>query len=171
METKFEPLTKYLKSLLEKKLSDVKLAELPPKTSAVIIPGQNGMSPMQERMFVLQNNGKENDPIFKMYLNEKKIMQLNADHPIIKKLLEMVQNPTDKNKLDNLLKFFYDSCFVASGWEVRSTKGFQARSDKMFRDYLGIEQEQTFSTQGDISGAETAEKADTDKEENGHSEL
>ena len=103
------------------------------------------MSPMQERMFVIQNQGKENDPMFKMYLNEKKNMEINPSHPIIQKMLELAES-NDKS-LSILAKFFYDATHVGSGWEVRSPQAFSARADQLLREYLGIEQEQVYSTQ------------------------
>ena len=153
---KYEPLIKYFKQTFDTKLADVKLSLQLASTAAIILPGQIGMSPMQEKMFVLQNQGKENDPMYKMYLEVKKTLELNPNNPIVKKMLEMVES--NDSKLENLAKFFYDVQFIASGWEVRQPRGISLRADRLIRDYLNLEQEQTYSTMDtEVDGNSDAE--------------
>ena len=62
------------------------------------------------------------------------------------------------SKLENLAKFFYDVQFIASGWEVRQPRGISLRADRLIRDYLNLEQEQTYSTMDtEVDGNSDAE--------------
>jgi heat shock protein 90kDa beta len=97
-----------------------------------------GLTAQQEKLMIYQNAGKEPDMMSKFYLDQKKILEINPKHPLMKSLLKKVQaGATDS--LQNLPPALYEVYAVTSGYEPKSMTIFSERVEKIFRDLVGVD--------------------------------
>ncbi|KAJ3270285.1 hypothetical protein HDV01_000400 [Terramyces sp. JEL0728] len=135
---KYEPLTDWLKENLEDKVSDVKISFHLETAPMVVVPGSMGLSPSQEKMMVMQSSGKENY-MLKFYLDQKRILEINPSHPLIKKLLGIVADG-NTDSIKHLPAALFEIYAIGSGYDTRNPTTFVSTLEAVFRDVLGVEQ-------------------------------
>jgi heat shock protein beta len=136
LEEKFEPLTNFLFQKLYDKVSKVSLNTKLSKTAGAVVPGLRGISPYQEKVVKIQNAGKELDYSASFYLKQKKIFEINPNHPLIIKMLQLVEEE-DFDSLKSISTILYGNSAIGSGWEIDKPKELSIRIEKLLRKYLG----------------------------------
>lgn len=69
--------------------------------------------------------------------NQKKILEINPNHPAIKELLERVKEDPD-NQTEELAKVLYEGAMVNSGYILKEPIGFAKRFYRLLNSALGI---------------------------------
>jgi HSP90 family molecular chaperone len=136
LEEKFEPLTTFLFQKLSDKVSKVSLNTKLSKTAGAVVPGLRGISPYQEKVVKIQNAGKELDYSASFYLKQKKIFEINPNHPLIIKMLQLVEEE-DFDSLKSISIILYGNSAIGSGWDIDKPKELSIRIEKLLRKYLG----------------------------------
>ena len=86
-----------------------------------------------------QSAGKGNaDPMTSFYFSQKKILEINPHHPLMKKLLERVEKK-DIDSLKSLAPALYEIYLVASGYEPQSTTLYADRIETLVRAFVGVD--------------------------------
>ena len=73
---------------------------------------------------------------FLLYL-QKRILELNADNPIIKKLITLAKDNNNDEKVNDMLKVLYDQAIILEGAAPEDPAGFVKRIDELMTLALG----------------------------------
>merc|ERR1711887_215582 len=115
-----------------------------------------------------QTHSKSQDMQRDYYLNQKKVLEINPRHPLVKELLRRVEdNPADKTAKDMALMMF-NTATLRSGYMLQDTVNFAENIEAMMRQTLGVDADEQVEEEEDEEEEEAA--ADTDTEET-HDEL
>ena len=111
-----------------------------------------------------QTHSKTNDMQKDYYLNQKKAMEINPRHPLIKELLRRVEdNPDDAIAKDMSLMMF-NTATLRSGYFLKDTSAFAMHIENMMRETLGIDKDEQVEEEEEIVD-EAPEEEDDDEDE------
>jgi len=123
----FKPLTKYLKTLLEGKVSKVTVSQRVETTPSVIVTSQYGHTANMERIMRAQTFANVEG---QKAMAATRSLELNPRHPIIIELRnKVVSNPDDESTKD-LGFLLYSTALLSSGFPEDDLESF---SDRMYR--------------------------------------
>lgn len=147
----YSPLINHLKEILSKHVEKVVLTTRLSDTPCTLTSAVYGYSANMERIIKAQALHDRN--IKDIQMNSKKILEINPDHPIIKKLLSLIQND-EKETVTEMGKLLYDTARLTSGFQIDNPIEFSSRIYDSIRKGL------------DITEEVTEEKIEHQKEEN-----
>nr|CAG4640643.1 EOG090X01EZ [Eulimnadia texana] len=179
LKTKFEPLTKWL---TETALKDQILrAEVGPrlaKTPCALITSRFGWTGNMQRIIASQTHSKANDVQRDYYLSQKKTMEINPRHPLIKQLLQRIESDSEDPVAKDTALMLFRTATLRSGYMLRDTAEFAASIESMMKKTLGVPEEETIEdepeeTPEDTKDAEEEAEADEEEEkkDESHDEL
>lgn len=123
LESDFEPLKKKALEILGDKLEDVKPSLALTSSPACL---RGGMSLQMES--ILRSIGQAPQA-------QKRILELNVSHPIIKKLITLANSGDEK--VSDMLKILYDQAIILEGAAPDDPAGFIKRVDDLMAQALG----------------------------------
>ena len=117
-------------------------------------------------VFILgsQTHAKTNDMQKDYYLNQKKALEINPRHPLIKELLRRVEDNPDDNVAKEMSVMMFNTATLRSGYRLRDTTTFAQTIEFMMRDTLGIDKDEQVEEEEEIVD-DTPEDDDEDEEE------
>lgn len=135
----YEPLFDWLKTVaLKDKIEKAVLSDRLSDSPCALVATQWGYSGNMERMMRSQAYKKSNDPQTSMLDNQKRILELNARHPLIKELKARMDTQKEDDTTLNMAHVLYDAAVLRSGFNLPNTADFAARIEKMMRVGLNI---------------------------------
>ena len=136
----FEPLVDWLKERLSGVVEGVSVSSRLSSAPIAILPSGMGLTPSQERSMVFQNQGSVQNGMLDFYLTQKRQMEINPNHPLMKKLLEVVVGDEEgKEKYEHVPEALYEIYSISSGYDARSPSIFVERVERVLRLFLGVE--------------------------------
>lgn len=142
LKEKFKPLSKYLEDTLAKNNVDkVVVSNRLTNSPCAIVASEFGWTGNMERLMSSQtvgNNPMEQE-MHKMQLGQKKTLEINPRHPVIKSLLSKVNDDDLDEDTEDLVGVLYDTAVLRSGYSVKDTVSFAARIEHILRSNLGID--------------------------------
>ena len=139
LEKLYEPLLTWLKQTLSEKIGDVKVSDRLVQTPMALIASQYGYDGNMERIARAQAYQKSGgDPTMNYYLNQKKTLEINPRHPLIKDLLRRVEDSKDDQIAIDLATVMVEAASIRSGYDVKDSVGFADRIESMLRRAMGI---------------------------------
>lgn len=175
----FEPLTKWLNDVaLKDRITKAVLSERLSNSPCALIAGVFGWTGNMERLALSNAHQKADDPQRTYYLNQRKTLEINPRHPLIKELLRRVEGGDTEKAIDMALMMFRTST-LRSGFMLQETADFADSIERMMRQTLGVSleeqvEEDDFVEEPATEGAdEQAEDgtATEETEESEHDEL
>jgi heat shock protein beta len=128
----YEPLTDWWKNLLKEKLDVVTISERLVDDPCIVVGSVYGQSATMERISKAQAYGPSN-PL----ASSKKNLEVNPSHPVIKELLQRVQNSPDK-ETEEMATLLYEAALLNSGFSLADPSEFAGRFFKIFNPAMGI---------------------------------
>lgn len=169
----YEPLTSWWKKLLTSDLDEVRISQRLHEDPCVIVSSEHGYSAQMERISKAQaySNQDRSNPA----ANQKKILEINPNHPAIKELLERVKDDPD-NQTEEIARVLYEGALVNSGYSLKDPANFAKRFYRLLNNALGIPKDAPIEEyEVDIEDDEeetketkTDEKVDIDDEDHHH---
>merc|ERR1712141_113913 len=140
LKEQFEPLIKWLgEDALKDHILRAELSERLETSPCALITSRFGWTANMQRIIGSQTHAKTHDMQKDYYLNQKKAMEINPRHPLIKELLRRVEdNPEDAVAKDMALMMF-NSATLRSGYMLSDTTEFALQLEHMMRDTLGVD--------------------------------
>jgi len=123
-----------LKDLIEKATVSARLTTSP----CALVASSYGWSGNMERIMKSQAYAKTGDPNNEFYASQKKILELNPRHPLIKELRSRVENDEKDDAATELAMVLFETATLRSGYGLRDTAAFSSRVEKMMRRSLGV---------------------------------
>jgi heat shock protein beta len=140
VQEKMKPLTEWLKNtaltdLIEKAVISNRLTESP----CALVASQHGWSGNMERIMKSQAYAKQDDPMAKFYLEQKKTLEVNPYHPVILELQRRVEeDDKDATAMDSA-RLLFETAALRSGYGVKDSSDFAGRIERMMRMSLGVD--------------------------------
>merc|ERR1712156_607494 len=165
IKERMDPLMKWLgEDALKDHILRAELSERLETSPCALITSRFGWTANMQRIIGSQTHAKTHDMQKDYYLNQKKAMEINPRHPLIKELLRRVEdNPEDAVAKDMSLMMF-QTATLRSGYMVKDTTAFANQIEGMMRDSLGIDKDGLVEEEEELVD-EIPEDEDDDEEE------
>merc|ERR1712048_957853 len=99
------------------------------------------------------------------YLNQKKAMEINPRHPLIKELLRRVEDNPDDSVAKDMAVMMFNSATLRSGYMLSDTTTFAMQLESMMRDTLGIVKDEQVDEEPALVDEVEEDEDDEDEEE------
>lgn len=176
LKTTFEPLVKWLNDVaLKDDIARAQISERLSNSPCALVANMYGWTGNMERLAMSNAHQKSDDPQRSYYLNQKKILEVNPRHPLIRELLRRVEGDAEDPMAKDMAVMMFRTATLRSGYMLQETSGFADSIERMMRQTLGIdldekpeeeefiEEEESQDAQDD--GGEEAEEIDADHDE------
>lgn len=124
-----------------------------------------------ERLAVSNAHQKSDDPQRSYYLNQKKVLEINPRHPLMKELLRRVVNEPEDPIARDMAVMLYRTATLRSGFMLQETSDFALSVEQMMRQTLGLPQHEMPDEEVEIPETNNIEEAEEIMEDEEHDEL
>lgn len=139
LNKEYEPLTKWLEEdALKDKITKVQLSQRLHTSPCALVASQFGWTGNMERLAISNAHSKMQDSTREYYLSQKKSLEINPRHPLIKELLRRVQSDKSDETAKNMANIMYETATLRSGFMLRDTSSFAQRVELLLKKTLGI---------------------------------
>jgi len=158
LQKTYEPLINWMKDgPLKDKVESIKVSTRLVKTPMALVANQYGYSGNMERITRAQAYQKSGgDSMSNYYFNQKKILEINPGHPLIKELLKRVETDANDPRAKDLSQLMFESATLRSGYELRDMSGFADRIETMLRSAMNVPLDERVEEEPDLEEAADA---------------
>ena len=151
LKGRFEPLTKWLSDdALKDQIAKATVSERLSDSPCALVASMFGWTGNMERLAVSNAHQKSDDPQRSYYLNQKKTLEINPRHPLMRELLKRVNDdPSDPTAKDMALMLFRTAT-LRSGFMLRETADFAQSIEMMMRKTLGVSVDEAVEEEEDL---------------------
>merc|ERR1739844_728792 len=162
---RFDPLIKWMgEDALKDQILRAEISERLSGSPCILVTSKFGWTGNMQKIIQSQTHSKTQDMQRHYYLNQKKPLEINTRHPLIKELLRRVEdNPADPVAKDTAVMMF-NTATLRSGFPLRdTTSNFAEAIETMMRKQLGVDlDEQVEEEEDEEEDEETEEEAPVD---------
>jgi len=160
-EEAFKPLTTWLgEEALKDMISKAQISERLDSSPCALVSSRFGWSANMERIVTAQTHSKAQDVQREYYLNQKKVLEINPRHPLIKELLKRVDDGDKSEATVGIAKMMFRTATLRSGYMLKDTVDFAQSVEEMLRKTLGVPLDEPVEAEPEI---EEAAKTATEK--------
>ncbi|XP_020790709.2 endoplasmin [Boleophthalmus pectinirostris] len=165
MEKEYEPLTTWLKDkALKDKIEKAVLSQRLTDSPCALVASQYGWSGNMERIMKAQAYQTGKDISTNYYASQKKTLEINPKHPLIKQMLKRVNDDAEDQTASDLAVVLFETATLRSGYQLADTKAYGDRIERMLRLSMNVPLEEQIEEEPEEE--EPAEEDSEDKEEN-----
>lgn len=166
LEKEFEPLTTWLKDkALKDKIEKAVLSQRLTNSPCALVASQYGWSGNMERIMKAQAYQTGKDISTNYYASQKKTLELNPKHPLVKQLLNRVNADAEDQTASDLAVVLFETATLRSGYQLVDTKAYGDRIERMLRLSLNVPLDEQIEEEPEEEPEEPAEDDSEDKEE------
>lgn len=160
LQKQFEPLLNWIKDgPLKDKIESAKISTRLVQTPMALVANQYGYSGNMERITRAQAYQKSGgDSASNYYYGQKKILEINPGHPLVKELLKRVESDGNDPKAKDMLQLMFESATLRSGYELKDTAGFADRIETMLRRAMNVSPDEQVEEMPDFEDSAAPEK-------------
>nr|UIC71720.1 heat shock protein 90 B [Haemaphysalis flava] len=166
----FEPLTKWLEDdVFKGRILKAVVSERLATSPCALVANQFGWTGNMERLARSNAHAKSHDTMRDYYLSQKKHMELNPRHPLIKELLRRVKDDKTDPMARSMAELVYETATLRSGFLLEDTLAFAERVETLMRKTLDLPEDQAVDEEPDEDAFEEGipidltKKADEEK--------
>ncbi|XP_068155704.1 endoplasmin homolog [Drosophila tropicalis] len=176
----FEPLVKWLNDVaLKDQIAKAQVSERLSNSPCALVAGVFGWTGNMERLAMSNAHQKADDPQRTYYLNQKKTLEINPRHPLMRELLRRVEADEADDTAKNMALMMFRTATLRSGYMLQETAQFADSIEQMMRQTLGVSQEEQVEFDDDDDEPEdtkstsdsTGADEEEDEEQQQHDEL
>lgn len=134
----FEPLVKWLSDILKDHISKAQVSERLTDSPCALVASMFGWTGNMERLAISNAHQKTDDPQRSYYLNQKKTLEVNPRHPLIRELLRRVEIDSSDQTAKDIALMMFRTATLRSGYMLRETASFADSVEQLMRKNLGI---------------------------------
>lgn len=139
MAKDLEPLLNWLKEdALKDKIEKAVVSQRLASTPCALVASQYGWSGNMERIMKAQAYKKSEDSMNSFYATQKKTLEINPRHPLIKELNHRVQKDKTETTTKDLANVLFETATLRSGFLLPETASFAERIERMLRLSLDV---------------------------------
>jgi len=131
----FEAIGNKIKDIVGKDCEKVVLSKRLVITPCVIVTGEFGWTANFQR---LMNAQALRDSTMSSYMQPKKTLELNAKHPVVTKITDMLKADENSKDAREMLSMLWDTALLSSGFSLSNPAGFSARINRMVAVALDV---------------------------------
>merc|ERR1712117_914012 len=135
------------------------------QSPCALITSRFGWTANMQRIIGSQTHSKTNDMQRDYYLNQKKALEINPRHPLIKELLRRVEDNPDDSVAKDMALMMFNSATLRSGYMLKDTTEFAMQLESMMRDTLGIDKDEQVDEEPELVDEVEEDEDDEDEEE------
>ncbi|XP_056311904.1 endoplasmin [Danio aesculapii] len=165
LEKEFEPLTtwmkdKALKDQIEKAILSQRLTNSP----CALVASQYGWSGNMERIMKAQAYQTGKDISTNYYASQKKTLEINPKHPLIKEMLRRVNEDAEDKTAADLAVVLLETATLRSGYQLQDTKAYGDRIERMLRLSMNVDLDAQVEEEPEEEPEEQTEEAEDEEE-------
>jgi len=166
LKEKFDPLLKWLgEEALKDHILRAEVSERLSESPAGLVTSKFGWTANMQKIIQAQTHSKTQDMQRDYYLNQKKTLEINPRHPIVKELLRRVEdNPADDTAKEMSL-MLYNTATLRSGYMLKDTVNFAESIESMMRQTMGVDADEQVEEEEEITDEEPPEDEEDEEEE------
>lgn len=165
LKTKFESLTKWLsESALKDKIAKAQVSERLTESPCALVASMFGWTGNMERLAISNAHQKSDDPQRSYYLNQRKTLEINPRHPLIKELNHRVEDNPEDPKAKEIALMMFRTATLRSGYMLQDTAEFAQSVELMMRQTLGIPEDEQVEEEIEEEPEEQPEDIGADEE-------
>ncbi|XP_058061440.1 endoplasmin [Anopheles bellator] len=139
LKTEYEPLLKWLNDVaLKDKIAKAQLSERLSNSPCALVASMFGWTGNMERLALANAHQKTDDPQRMYYLNQKKTLEINPRHPLMRELLRRVDADVDDIVAKDMAVLMFNTATLRSGFQLPETADFADSVERMMRQTLGV---------------------------------
>ncbi|XP_028285756.1 endoplasmin [Parambassis ranga] len=166
LEKEFEPLTTWLKDkALKEKIEKAVLSQRLTNSPCALVASQYGWSGNMERIMKAQAYQTGKDISTNYYASQKKTLEINPKHPLIKQMLNRVNADAEDQTASDLAVVLFETATLRSGYQLVDTKAYGDRIERMLRLSMNVPLEEQIEEEPEEEPEEPAEDDSDDKED------
>merc|ERR1719394_799869 len=166
LKEQFEPLTKWMgEEALKDHILRAEVSERLDQSPCALITSRFGWTANMQRIIGSQTHSKTQDMQRDYYLNQKKAMEINPRHPLIKELLRRVEDNPGDGVAKEMALMMFNTATLRSGYMLKDTNGFALNIEKMMRETLGVDQDEVVEEEEELPEEAPEEEGEDDDEE------
>eukprot|EP00064_Thunnus_orientalis_P005434 superscaffoldBa00000533_g5448 len=151
MEKEFEPLTTWLKDHpLKEKIEKAVLSQRLTNSPCALVASQYGWSGNMERIMKAQAYQTGKDISTNYYASQKKTLELNPKHPLIKQMLKRVNDDAEDQYASDMAVILFETATLRSGYQLADTKAYGDRIERMLRLSMNVPLDEQASQPGEL---------------------
>ncbi|TMW48596.1 hypothetical protein DOY81_006320 [Sarcophaga bullata] len=180
LKANFEPLVKWLNEVaLKDKILRAQVSERLSSSPCALVAGMFGWTGNMERLAMSNAHQKSDDPQRTYYLNQKKTLEINPRHPLMRELLRRVEADEADETAKEMALMMFRTATLRSGFMLQETSDFADTIEKMMRQTLGVPLDEQIEVDEDDddgdstedSNATSASNDNEEEEDTQHDEL
>ncbi|XP_017968906.1 endoplasmin [Drosophila navojoa] len=180
LKSTFEPLIKWLSEVaLKDQISKAQVSERLSNSPCALVASVFGWTGNMERLAMSNAHQKADDPQRSYYLNQKKTLEINPRHPLMRELLRRVEADEADQTAKDMAVMMFRTATLRSGYMLQETSNFADSIERMMRQTLGvpldeqieIDEDDTDDTDEVTDSNDSSNTVDEDDEEQQHDEL
>uniref|UniRef100_A0A8C1LAC1 Endoplasmin n=1 Tax=Cyprinus carpio TaxID=7962 RepID=A0A8C1LAC1_CYPCA len=160
LEKDFEPLTTWMKEKIEKAVLSQRLTKSP----CALVASQYGWSGNMERIMKAQAYQTGKDISTNYYASQKKTLEINPKHPLIKEMLRRVKEDAEDQTAADLAVVLFETATLRSGYQLTDTKAYGDRIERMLRLSMNVDLEEQVEEEQEEEPEEQTEEAEDEEE-------
>lgn len=165
-EKEYEPLTTWLKDkALKDKIEKAVLSQRLTKSPCALVASQYGWSGNMERIMKAQAYQTGKDISTNYYASQKKTLEINPKHPLIKQMLKRVNDDAEDQTASDLAVVLFETATLRSGYQLVDTKAYGDRIERMLRLSMNVDLEEQIEDEPEEEPEEPTEDDSEDKED------
>ncbi|KAF7693891.1 endoplasmin [Silurus meridionalis] len=166
LEKEFEPLTTWLKDKsLKDKIEKAVLSQRLTNSPCALVASQYGWSGNMERIMKAQAYQTGKDISTNYYASQKKTLEINPKHPLIKEMLKRVTASEEDQTASDLAVVLFETATLRSGYQLADTKAYGDRIERMLRLSMNVDLEEQVEEEPEEEPEEPAEEEEAEDEE------
>lgn len=114
-----------VRTRLQEHVSEVRESTRLIDSPACLVVPENGLPPHLERILRASQQGMP---------TQKRILELNPDHPLVRALVQLVEKQGDRQEIDEWIDMLYDAALVAEGSPIDDPGRFTKRMASLMSD-------------------------------------
>jgi molecular chaperone HtpG len=138
-KTKFEPLCKVMKDILDKRVEKVVVSNRLVESPCCIVTSQFGWTANMERIMKAQ---ALRDSSTMGYMSAKKHLEINPDHAIMETLRQKAQADKNDKAVKDLVNLLFETSLLSSGFNLEDPGVHASRIHRMIKLGLGIDEDE-----------------------------
>ncbi|XP_010885352.2 endoplasmin [Esox lucius] len=140
LEKEYEPLTTWMKdTALKDKIEKAVLSQRLTNSPCALVASQYGWSGNMERIMKAQAYQTGKDISTNYYASQKKTLEINPKHPLIKELLKRIKDNAEDKTASDLAVVLFETATLRSGYQLADTKAYGDRIERMLRLSMNVD--------------------------------
>merc|ERR1712062_277288 len=166
LKERFAPLMKWMaEDALKDHIAKAEVSERLESSPCAIVTSRFGWTANMQRIITSQTHSKSQDSQREYYLNQKKNLEINPRHPLIKELLRRVEDSSDDPVAKDMALMMYNTATLRSGYMLKDTVAFANHIETMMRETLGVDKDESVEEEEELPEVEEPETEGDDEEE------